>query len=376
MNPPAASNRRKAFFGILLAGTNLLCLGGGIVFGRITGGGGKTEVDLSVVRDSVTAAAFYELVFDPDAPATMHKALVPDPITKVRARPLHPGNGQAGPHDALGFRSEGVANDLEIVTIGDSQTYGWNVAIADTWPSRLAELSGKPVYNMALGGWGGAQYRYIAEKALRFKPERLVVGLYMGNDAIESLTQVYAAAEFSSYRIPGHPDLKGFDLKFEREDPEAVRLPDRTIEFTPTRRLFVNDRKNPAVTAGYELLARLAEDLARLAKASGAETTFVVIPTKESVYAPLLARHGITASPGFTRLVADEAANAAELIARLEGAQLQVVDTTKPLQDAVLAGVAAYPDHADGHPSAPGYRVVAQAVYDRIHGAEQGRKNR
>ena len=169
MNPPAASNRRKAFFGILLAGTNLLCLGGGIVFGRITGGGGKTEVDLSVVRDSVTAAAFYELVFDPDAPATMHKALVPDPITKVRARPLHPGNGQAGPHDALGFRSEGVANDLEIVTIGDSQTYGWNVAIADTWPSRLAELSGKPVYNMALGGWGGAQYRYIAEKALRFK---------------------------------------------------------------------------------------------------------------------------------------------------------------------------------------------------------------
>lgn len=375
MQLPADPRRRNAFFGILLATTNVVCLVGGIAVGRLAGGG-ATEVDLGVARDSVAAAPFYELVFDPEAPATMHRALLPDPVTKVRPRPLHAGNQQSGPHDVLGFRGTGVPNKLDLVTIGDSQTYGWGVALADNWPSQLAARTGRSVYNMALGGWGGAQYRYIAEKALRFAPERLLVGLYMGNDAIESLTQVYAAAEFARFRVAGHATLQGFDLKFEREDPETVQLPDRKVAFTPGRRWFVNNRGNPAVLAGYRVLAELADDLARLAATADVPVTFVIVPTKERVYAPLLARHGVAPSQVFTDLVAHEADNTAELVARLQAAGRQVVDTTRPLQDAVLAGVAAYPADADGHPAAPGYRVVAQTVADLLAAAPQPSRDR
>ena len=68
--------------------------------------------------------------------------------------------------------------------------------------------------------------------------------------------------------------------------------------------------------------------------------------------------------------------NTTELIARLAADGRQVVDTTKPLQDAVLAGVAAYPDDADGHPAAAGYRIVAQAVADQLAAAPQPPRDR
>ena len=369
----AISKRRKLIFAAVgLACLNLLCFGAGWFGGRLTAG--AAQVDLGVVRDQVAAPAFFELLFEQSPVEGFHKALVPDPFTKVRPRPLHPAWSNCGPHDLLGFRGLGLPARVDIVTIGDSQTYGWGVPLAENWPSLLGAATGRDVYNMALGGWGGAQYRYMAAKAVRLAPKQLVVGLYMGNDSIESLRWVYLSDEFAEFRLPGKSDLDAFDLRFERRDPVVAAFPDGEMQFTPDRRLFVNDRRSDAVRAGYQILAATASALASEAREAGVPTTFVLIPTKESVYWPLLQREAVEFGPDFQRLVGDEAQNARELGAGLTDAGFHVVNALEPLQQAVLGGADAYPQRDDGHPLKAGYEVIAAVVAGALDGREDGPK--
>lgn len=365
MHSPPNQQRRARFLGIVMGISNLIFVGAGYALASITGGP-AAEVDLAVTGISVSAAPFYEMVFDDNEPTGMHEALRPDPITKVRARPLYRRTGRAGPHDAIGFRSQAVPTHVDIVTIGDSQTYGWGVPIEDNWPSQLAAQSGRDVYNMALGGWGGAQYHYIAQKAIRLSPRQIIVGLYMGNDSIETLTQVYRSDHFAAFRLPGVESLAQFHLKFERQEPITAVLPNAEIAFTPMRRWFVNRRDNPAVLTGYGMLADISIEIARYAANAGVSTMFVVIPTKETVYAPTVARHGKDPGDLFRNLVEHEALNRAELVARLRSANCKVVDATSAMQDAVAEGLQIYPTDADGHPAAAGYRVIAHAVGDAL----------
>ena len=351
--------------GIVLGISNIVFVGAGYALARVTGAPG-TEVDLFVTGVGVAAPPFYELLFDQETEANLHEALLPDAITRVRPRPLYRATNKAGPHDAIGFRSDGVPNRPDLITIGDSQTYGWNVALADNWPSQLGEIKKSTVYNMALGGWGGAQYHYITEKALKFSPRQLIVGLYMGNDSIESLTHAYKYPHFEEFRAPNKPSLADYNLKFMRPEPQDIVFQDGAITFTPTRRWFVNDRSNDAVIEGYRLLAQFACALGEKASAAGTSTTFVIIPTKETVYAPLMARDKIERPSIFDDLVAAEALNTAELEEALGSADLQVVNTTMALQQAVLSGVEAYPDWSDGHPTAAGHRIIAQKVAEAL----------
>lgn len=373
MRPPLQTSRRQLFVAITLALASMLSLALGFGLARSIGVT-RTEVDLSVVGDAVAAPPFYDLLFDLRSEANLHEALLPDPLTKVRPRPLYKATRLAGPHDAIGFRGESVPNRAEVVTIGDSQTYGWGVSLADNWPSQFATLSGRKVYNMALGGWGGVQYRYIAEKALAFGPQDIVVGLYLGNDSIESLTQAYSCPLYPESRVPGRDSLKAFTLKFEREDPLRLELPGGPVAFTPLRRWFANDRANEAVVAGYRILGDLCLALADKNRAAGANTTFLVIPTKESTYWPVVSKAGTDPGKVFRDLVEHESLNRKELSERLRAAGHTVIDTTEALQSQVLAGGTPYPLDADGHPNRDGYATIATAVANALAAAKRAPK--
>ncbi len=76
----------------------------------------------------------------------------------------------------------------DIVTIGDSQTFGNNASLENNWPSRLrSELADKrPVlYSMAAGGWGAVRYLDIFMNATVLQP-RVVVAFSTGNDPLDS----------------------------------------------------------------------------------------------------------------------------------------------------------------------------------------------
>lgn len=61
--------------------------------------------------------------------------ILKDPLTRVRARPFFPrtGGGARGPNDLLGFRNNGVPNVADVITIGDSMTYGNNALMENNW---------------------------------------------------------------------------------------------------------------------------------------------------------------------------------------------------------------------------------------------------
>lgn len=358
---------------VILLFTNLLCgVAGYIAAGWL--GSDAAAMDLAVTGKSVEATPFYEMVFEQEPIPDLHEALLPDPETKVRPRPLFEANGRAGPHDVLGFRGEFAPIHADIITIGDSQTYGWGVALSDNWPSQLSGLSGRSVYNMALGGWGGGQYRYIIDKALRLHPKQVIVGIYMGNDSIETLQQVYQNKRFARLRLPERPSLSDFELKLKRVTPVKVALPAHEVQFTPRRRFFVNDRDSEGVLAGYRLLGDLAVELVDIARKADVAITFLLIPTKETVYAPLVQAAGKDLGDMYNKLVADERVNAAELERKLLDTGVRVVDTTELLQRALESGVQVYPLGPDGHPAPPGYRVIAEAAAAAIGGSASGGK--
>src|SRR5271156_6451205 len=76
--------------------------------------------------------------------------------------------------DRWGFRNREVPATVDIVAVGDSHTYGNTARMVDSWPYVVQRLTGRKVYNMALGGYGPNQYFYLSKtKALTLKPNMI-----------------------------------------------------------------------------------------------------------------------------------------------------------------------------------------------------------
>lgn len=83
--------------------------------------------------------------------------------------------------DADGFRNpEGVPK--EIVAIGDSQTFGFNVRSDASWPALLSRAIGKPIYNFGSGGYGLIVYHGLLKLYLKPETRVAIVTLYPAND--------------------------------------------------------------------------------------------------------------------------------------------------------------------------------------------------
>src|SRR5690606_32083127 len=124
---------------------------------------------LKLVNSSKEVPPFFENIFRVSDLKT--EFLIDDPILK-RAKPFLPNFDVIGPHDLLGFRNESIPHIADIITIGDSMTYGNNANITQNWPSHLQhrlKLNSK-LYNIALGGWGAIEYIEAFDKALYFQP--------------------------------------------------------------------------------------------------------------------------------------------------------------------------------------------------------------
>ena len=106
--------------------------------------------------------------------------------------------------DERGYHNEQALDRADIVAIGDSMTQGVNALREEAWPQVLGKVSGRTVYQMALGGYGAAQYKYLFEKALDLHPSTIVVGFYFGNDLYDAFHMVYGFDTWASYRDPAY----------------------------------------------------------------------------------------------------------------------------------------------------------------------------
>lgn len=85
--------------------------------------------------------------------------------------------------DSRGYRNPEALTQAEIVVLGDSFAEGSNVSDEHAWPRRLADLTGKLVYNLGMSGYDPFNYlAALQEIGLGLKPRYVLCGLYEGND--------------------------------------------------------------------------------------------------------------------------------------------------------------------------------------------------
>ena len=343
--------------------------------------------------------------------------LIDDPVLGLKLAPHAQG------HDANGFRNDTVPPQVDIVALGDSQTWGVNVERQDAWPQQLAKLSGHSVYNMALGGFGPVQYRVLLSEAIRLNPKMIVVGLYLGNDIYDAYRMTYQYDAHRSLRNTktsgelsvdtvgpradafwqqekqfhatfGRASLSGMsfwlrehlalgrllnragvwpgsgDVDFEIDKHWAMAYPDRgafseasgqETVFTTAYRLAGLDLEEVRNAEGLRITKELLAQLQPELDGKPVKLLVLLVPTKETVYATARPEK-MGLDPTYKRLVEMEGRIRFELIATCEAKQVQCVDALPYLSDALQRGERLYPTSTESHPNAQGYSVLATAV--------------
>lgn len=158
---------------------------------------------LPIASVLATLAAFEAvLAFAAPVPFSIERNMyfVPDPDTGYRIAPGSLGyfqGGIAAAANRYGHRDDPVDLDkppgtLRVLAVGDSFTVGASVEQEEAYPQVLEELLRESldapveVVNTGVGGWSPFQYaQYFEREGLRFGPDLVLVGLYVGNDAYD-----------------------------------------------------------------------------------------------------------------------------------------------------------------------------------------------
>jgi len=340
-----------------------------------------------------------------------------DPVLIHRIKP------GSGGHDEWGFRNSHVPDRVPIVAIGDSQTYGSSAPASGSWPAWLERLSKQPVYNLGLGGYAPLQYRHLLEsRALDLEPSRVVVGFYLGNDLIGAYRAVYATEHWSFLRKKdsaaqletgehGNMSFGGgaaararergawsFPLRewvrensilyrmlavtlgdvwhsfrlraLHREDPDVTFVEDPASDTSTALQApyrFVGlDLDDPRVEEGLRLSLEALDYMHRVCDRSGVDLLVVLIPTKVSVYQPLVHELGIEKGlETIDSLVENEDIVRARAKTYLDASGIPWVDPLPALRNEATRRQI-YPRSLDGHPTSEGYRVIAESVARRL----------
>ncbi len=320
----------------------------------------------------------------------------------ILGRRLEPG---ASGHDQWGFRNREVPRQADVVTIGDSQTYGIGVPRRSSWPAQLSELTGRQVYNAALAGHSPPQYYELLRRyALPLKPAHVVVGFYYGNDLLEAFRRVYALPHYTAMRREDAPPL-GPQVRTARSGQRLVNRLRRWLSsnsvlyraavssisqehtqraeqflrqprndlvrfhhgtsgtvFSPGARLGALDLDSATVREGLRLSLAHFQLMARLCDTAGLALSIALIPTKERVYQSLIqANPELRQHAVLRELIAQEGEVDQRVRRFLQERGISYIDLLPPLQDAAIH-TRIYRLDDDGHPTAAGYSVIAREV--------------
>jgi hypothetical protein len=347
------------------------------------------------------------------------KLLVPDPRLGFRGNPLHPTL------DEWGYRNPDRPAHADLVTLGDSQTYGTGVEYPESWPAVLADRLGVRGYTMALGSYGPPQYLLEIERALSLSPRVLVVTLYFGNDLYDAYALARTNPEVARL-VPAeaiaaveplereHPLADEIDVLFRRGGKASAPLPPGPRRWLSQHsKLYGLVRLAGRVAAGPEDSPLLSRDFAKASAALTPELRRYCTPFESGGWRTILTapyraramndgdpriRIGIDVSresllriatrsreAGVTllvvliptkesvfltreRAIADPTqALLVEREARIRGGFVAALDAASVAHLDLLPALRAAPvqpyfEDADGHPNVAGHRVIGEAV--------------
>lgn len=340
---------------------------------------------------------------------------IADPLLGIRGNPSFPD------HDDRGFRNPRALEQADIIVLGDSQAYGATylaeVPRPEIWSAVIANNLKMTEYNMSFNGWGPVQAALLLEDALKLDPSIVIFALYLGNDFnnpfcmkdrldlldppinIQSFSSITASEEESTPECPGYSSVYLSSSRSISWSVSGIRrwlgwnsrvyvlfrhlyrgifpLPDdvsraertfftdtsvfkgpmwRTVFTAPYRFSRLDDR-DPSIHTGVEVSKSVLLAMAKKAREAGVTFVVVLIPTKESVFAPRVT--DLNEYPYFESLVATEARLRAEIHSVLQENSVPTVDPLQTLQDAEHQP---YYVSVDGHPNSYGHRLIGLAI--------------
>jgi len=354
----------------------------------------------------------------------------PVPISRVVDDSLldYRGNPDLPEHDDRGFRNTHRPDRVDIVALGDSNTYAHGVSREESWPQQLQKLSSRSTYNMGIGGFGPWEYHQLLDEAIELNPKRIIIGFYSGNDLMNAYFATYIsgkASRFAStdqavldrlktaeqgaawkgrgnrrsrggastsfmsrhvqlYRLARtcYRNLKSSRSKRNRKkllsweyykriasqknpgDRYAFESKGLRTVLTPNHRLTGVNLSNPRVSEGLRVTLDWFGRINQR-RPPDCQVIILFIPIKESVYWPLA--HDHQAIPAQWQIVVDaEAELRARTMAYLDEQGIAYIDALPALQQSLRDGKAPYCIDSDGHPNAVGHKVIAKLLASRL----------
>jgi lysophospholipase L1-like esterase len=320
--------------------------------------------------------------------------------------------------NALGLRDrphavEKAPGTFRIVVLGDSFIEAYQVPLEQSLPYRLEErLAGRgvEVLNLGVGGYGTAQQLLaLAEDGVRYRPDLVVLGFFLGNDLQNNSYAIEAAlfgAEAPTTFSRPYARARSLDAELEWTPPDREQMAPyverwnerkgwrdalrRTLQPAMLANLFEkatgrlwsrfasdDDRYDPELILGWPFLrevadpkaARLWEDawlvtrrllleLDRVARAAGAGLVVLLVPANFQVDARALA----SIAAGYPGLDLDPLRINRALAAFCAQAGIPLLDPTPALAREQAGGRPTYYAVEDQHWNAAGQALVAELL--------------
>lgn len=316
-------------------------------------------------------------------------------------------------YDDWGFRNSEIPDSVDIVTIGDSHTFGINASLYTNWPGQVQQRSRKSVYNLSAEYSGPVQYfDFFKNKALKINPRHIVVGYYIGNDPFNAFERVYIHDDWATFRdstfnkwlTSAERDTLSFYTNAasqtvsagilnslhswlhqksrlyslisstlglaESGQPVAARLtiPEHNIDetFYPFPEVVKMDIHNKKIQEGLRLSMHFFKQMNDYCKQLGIDFTILLIPTKTMVYSHYLFDNDQLRNANvLTELLKNER-NIREISMRFFMANdIEYIDAL-PLMQRNIDSEKLYPPLNNGHPNQAGYRLIAKSLLNKI----------
>lgn len=353
------------------------------------------------------ALRVFDLPRQPMKPEKTH-----DPVLVYRIPSSWPGV------DKDGFRNRAVPLQADIVTLGDSHTYGLNADLDTNWPGHLSKLTRQSVYNLGIGGYGPLQYYYLFDRALQLSPKTIILGLYLPND-IKGVCHPYQQTSYWKKRAlsekldlthcssanfdEGEPSNKNkkdlIELTGQLLENSKIwslvsiaarqvktRLPqdekryvivsrpgNKTIMGKSRLRDLYNqmDLDNPEINKNLSITETLVKKMATRANAAGVHFVVLVIPSKEFVFHQYLIANPDKQLPDvYHRMAKAEHRLRDRIFTWLKSEKIPYANALPDVLNALKGEGSVYPADNDGHPTGRGYKAYADAVYKAFYKAE------
>lgn len=321
---------------------------------------------------------------------------VDDPILGIRVDP-----GASG-HDDWGFRNPDVPDQVDILAIGDSMTYGVMAKSGESWPVVAGALAGTSTYSAALGGYGPLQYLHLLRRhGPELQPKGVVVMFYLGNDLMDAYNLAHSRTAWAGYRASSQAATtpeSGFQplerhehwtqpirnwfagrsviYRLVTQSPVFNGLRERetlastdtlvpvdhlgqTFILDPEGRARILDLDDPRIQEAVGIFRQALADLKTEAEAQGIALHAALMPVREQVFLAV-AGDELANRDDLRSLESDLKSIEKQVFAAFEAEGIPYTDL-RPAMEAALADTIIYTP-VDGHPNAAGYRVAAEEL--------------